>query len=214
VKTKKTRQTDLSSVAVLARNSAKAANKAASKTVPAKTATATSSTAKSTGGGPEQDSRLRQFLVGFAGQKKIDAIKTVERIMSLQKTRNIRYLTAKQAKTVKKLTEVSVTEASTRGQLTDILMEVRNHQLALRGSIDLLVPYLTATYSATFSQRARADRVEATYQLWPEVVRYLQDLDRVENLIEQVVKDIDQSAYTLQRLTTLLGYSRSPVSHL
>lgn len=162
----------------------------------------------------KNDPRLRQFLAGFAGQKKIDPIKAVERVMALQKNRNVRYLTAKQAKTVKSLTEVSVTEVSTRGQLTDTLMEVRSHQLALKGSIDILVPYLIASYPKEFSQRARADRVEAVGQMWPEVDRYLTDLDRIHALIEQVIKDIDQAAYTLQRLTTLLGYTRGPMATL
>lgn len=126
----------------------------------------------------------------------------------------MRQLTAKQAKTVSALTSATTVELNVRSQLTDILMDLRNHELSLKNSIDILIPYLLGTYASEFPQRAKGDRVDAVSLYWKPVTNYLGDLNRLIQVIEIAIKDIDQAAYSLQRLTNLYAAKQSPVSVL
>lgn len=160
------------------------------------------------------DPRLRQFLQAFSSQKKIDPEKILMVVRRLQERRSVRTLSAKQAKTVSALTSATTIELNVRSKLTDILMDLRNHELALKNSIDILIPYLLGTYASEFTQRAKGDRVDAVSMYWKPVTDYIGDLNRLIQVIEIAIKDIDQAAYSLQRLTNLYAARQSPVAGL
>ena len=148
----------------------------------------------------KRSSRLRTLFTELPlYQLPIDAhIKEIEQI---HKTRGIRVLTQSSPRFIEAVVDASLLDQANRSRLVEISMGCYKAENTLTEALDLLRTHLLMTYAVDLAfVRTKDERNQIVNMALAPFMKFVSRAAQCRELANMVIKDIDQGAYSLQRL--------------
>lgn len=153
------------------------------------------------------DKRYLKFESLFEEQWKpaLDSASIADEVRSLHDSRKIAHLLNVKENMLDELVNVCLQDAANRGRLCRIKLDISNITVKVESHLDSLTSYLTTRYTDTLDDagiRTIAARKQAMESLgvFPEVNQWLAALNSASEDCNIVLNDIDQAAFTLQKV--------------
>lgn len=124
-------------------------------------------------------------------------------ISLIQQARRVRSL---QVSTLqpRDILDISLDEVSHRARLTEILVTAKRSYEELDGVVSSVSRYITANYSSHVSDlRTKGERDNVISTLFTKGYELLSSMDNLATQCELVIKEIDQTSFSLTRIANL-----------
>jgi hypothetical protein len=122
-------------------------------------------------------------------------------VEQIHKARGIRFLTQSSPRFIESVVDASLLDQANRSRLTEISMQCYKAENTLSEALDPLRSYLLMTYSADLGfVRTKDERSQLVNMALAPFLSYVGKVSQVREMANMVIKDIDQGAYSLQRL--------------
>ncbi len=163
---------------------------------------------------------LRPLMERLRSDKRCERLKTLfhelpiyqlpiedftKEIEQIHKTRNIRFLTQSSPRFIESVVDASLMDQANRSRLTEIAMACYKAENTLQEALEPLREYLLLSYAADLAFiRTKDERGIVLNMALAPFVKFIFRVTQVKQLAEMVIKDIDQGAYSLQRLVAAM----------
>ncbi|QXV74200.1 hypothetical protein [Rhizobium phage RHEph12] len=142
----------------------------------------------------------------------VDTKSLIHELFTLQTSRNVNTLNRKVLQdALRKIVDASVDEILTRSRATTIKMQALQALIAIEEITSHLSKYLLAKYNKQMKMEGHTTITAQRAQVDVYMRRFLEtkkQLEYVDKLANMVVEDIDQSSYSLRRITDAIDMGR------
>lgn len=159
------------------------------------------------------DSRCARLLKLFQTLPlyQIPADNLMSEIESIHKTRSIRFLNSASPRFIEELVDASIRDQANRSRLTEISMQCYKAESTLKDALDPLKDYLLITYSSDLSfVRTKEERTKVVNIALLPFIKFVDKVQRVHNLANMVITDIDKGAWSLKLLVSAHQLHHAP----
>lgn len=137
-----------------------------------------------------------------------DWLSEIERI---HKARAIRFLNTSNPRFIESVVDASVRDQADRSRLTEISMQCYKAESTLHEAVDTMRDYLLLTYSSDLAfVRTKEERVKVINLALAPFLRFIERAQRVTNMADLVIKDIDKGSWSLRLLVDSYKLHHAP----
>jgi hypothetical protein len=158
----------------------------------------------------KHDERIQTFLnLVKSGRANIDSKALLDEIQQLHASREIRSLTyhdiAKSSQKV--LIQASLQNQSYRSRVVEIKMIATRQYNIVEEHKDKLTRYIFATYKSSITFKTKGERDQYVEHLLEPANSLLSRLSSISEIADMIITDIDQAAWTIKNIITVMDLS-------
>ena len=152
--------------------------------------------------GDDKWKRYRSLLASIKETFPVESLQQeIDTIQKLRKVRGVRL----NGISANKLLDMSMDEVQHRARLTEVLIQARREFARLDALVTGMYSYIKGEYAQELSSfKSQADRNSAVETLLSTGYEVLSQIEAISDTVELVIKDIDQSSFTLTRVANLI----------
>lgn len=126
-------------------------------------------------------------------------------LINLHVARPIKSMNLRKTRQIDNVIDANVTDQSTRSRLVEILVTCAKIRNEITKQLEYVKEMLLIKYGSRLPVRSRSDKDNFVYYgVFGPVYKFLTDIEQLEAEIQLVIDDIDQAAYTINRLVHLV----------